>query len=156
MRWWLATFALSASVVACYPGKCNGGIGRPAPFASQQGEPVVELGREGARLITVSLHCSTGLKNGSDILEKSSLDPTSVVLQGANGPVPIKLEAFSNPSAHSCAGACGLNVSPEAPLEPGDYVFVILLDQAKWPAVDDDAVSRWQGHPALIQRYHVK
>ena len=139
----------------CYPGQCNGGIGQPAPRPAQR-EAVVELGREGSRLITVSLHCSTALKNGRDILEKSSLDPTSVLLQGANGPVPIKLEAFANPSAHSCEGACGLNVSPETPLEPGDYVFVILLDQTKWPAVDEEAVTRWQGHPALMQRYHVK
>jgi len=153
----LAVLALAiASLAGCYPGKCNGGIGRPMPLPQTEAEPVVALGREGARLITVNLHCSTGLKNGADILEKSSLDPTSVMLLGANGPVPIKLEAFSNPSAHSCEGACGLNVSPESPLEPGDYVFVILLDQTKWPAVDDDAVTRWQGHPALMQRYHVK
>jgi len=70
--------------------------------------------------------------------------------------VASRIEAIQHRSAHSCASAAGFNLLPEAPLEPGVYRLVLLVDRLSWPLLRGRVeLSSWAGEAALVQYYRV-
>lgn len=146
----LAILVCLGSLAGCWPGRCQGGlrgVGLPAP-----GEAVAELDRNQPHL---TINLDTNLKTGPEILAASNLTTSSVLLEGPAGMVPLAIEASFNASAHSCASSGTLRATSTTPLVPGDYTFIVLMDQVKWPAIHRDDVTTWQGHPAMIRKYRV-
>lgn len=146
----IALLACLAAVPACWPGRCGGAIRAVLPLPGE-GEEIATLARKPANL---SLNLDTGARSNDEILAASQLSTRSVLLEGPAGMVPLNLEAIVNRSAHSCASAGTLRVTSNDALGPGDYRFIILMDQVKWPALNDD-VTTWQGHPAIVRKYRV-
>jgi len=136
---------------ACWPGRCGGGIRALVPLP-EKGQSIAE------QLGTApyfGLNLDTNLKSGADVVAASGLDTSSVLLEGPSGPVPLTLEAVIMTSAHSCASAGSLRVTPPTPLPPGEYTFVVLVDKVRWKPIDDDDVTTWRGQRAMTRRYKV-
>jgi len=147
----LLAILVLASLPACWPGRCEGGLRALLPLPSKD-ETVAELGREPANL---SINLDTNLGTGAEVLAASQLSARTVLLEGPAGLVPLTVEASVNPSAHSCASRGSVRATSTEKLGPGDYTFVVLIDQIRWPAIDGSDVTTWQGHRAMTRRYHV-
>lgn len=131
---------------ACWPGHCGGAIRGVNP---EPGEPF-------AATSYWWLNVDTGEKSGPALLAASKITAENVLLAGPQGRISVDLDARIATSAHSCASAGSIEIKPRAPLVPGDYTLVILLDQIAFPAIDDDDVGTWQGHRAIVRRYQVR
>lgn len=142
---------LAVHVPAC-PGRCDGGLRAllPLPF---KGQSLAELDRDNAYF---AINLDTNLKTGTEVLVESGLDSASVLLEGPAGRVPLTIDASVNTSAHSCASAGSLTARPVAPLAPGDYTFIVLLDKSRWKPIHDDDATSWRGQRAMVRTYRVK
>jgi hypothetical protein len=118
----------------------------------REGQSIGELNRDKAHL---SINLDTSLKTGDEVLAQSQLSTRTVLLEGPTGMVPLSIEATVNTSAHSCAGAGSLRVTSTTALVPGNYLFIVLIDQVKWPAIDRDNITSWQGQRAMVRQYRV-
>jgi hypothetical protein len=143
---WLALVIAMVGLPACWPGHCSGAIRGVNPETEDTFPP------DSFWFITVD----TGEKDPAVLLAKSGMTSSTVVLEGPQGPVPIDLTPQIASAAHSCAGAGSIHVQPRAPLPPGDYSLVIVLDQIPFPALSNDDVHTWHGHRAIVRTYHVR
>ena len=137
----------------CWTGRCAGGFRGLLPPYTDEAEQSITNVRPDA---VFSINVDTSEHSPEQLLAASGVTNRSVILEGAQGAIPLAFQAFLASSAHSCASAASISVKPAAPLPPGDYVLALLLDMLPWPAVRDDQRQIWQGHPALVQRYHVQ
>ena len=137
---------------ACWGGRCGGGLRGLTP-SPESGQSIAE---QDHRYATFGIDLDTNLKTGAEVLASSGLDASSVLLEGPNGSVPVKIDARVFDAAHSCANAASVSAQPTSPLVPSDYTFVVLLDKAKWKPNDSDDVTTWRGQRAMTRRYNVK
>ncbi|MFO7567414.1 MAG: hypothetical protein R6X02_32525 [Enhygromyxa sp.] len=160
---WIAAALLLGSASGCWPGRCGGAL-RGTPMVAFTGEhaPCTE-GPSCAELISPE----RGFRQKGDyarvddpsvLLAESGVDSrTWFLVDERDAIVPSRVEAIQHSSAHSCASAVGFELRPDAPLEPGVYRLVLLVERVRWPLLRGSvALSSWAGEPALVQYYRVE
>jgi hypothetical protein len=159
----LITAALTLELTSgCWPGRCGGAL-RGTPMVGFTGEhaPCTE-GPSCAEVIPPErgFHQKGDYARVDDpavLLGEAGIDAqTWFLLDERDAIVTSRIDAFQHNSAHSCASAIGFNLQPEAPLEPGVYRLVLLIDRLHWPLLRGDvAMSSHRGEAALVQFYRV-
>lgn len=151
----VALLVLAVALPGCFPGNCDGAF----RWLSAAGEPS-ETERSRTMPIppgaTFALSSDSAEATPAELLERSKVSPATFFLIGPRGRVAAQIEARYFQSAHSCANAASFTLTPAAPLAPGDYTVVLLIDKASWPAVFDDDVTTYEGGRALVRRYRVE
>jgi hypothetical protein len=144
--------AASFGAIGCWPGRCDGGFrGLHSVVASDESGITVVPSNAA---FTVNVDSSA--RDEHELETGSGVTADALFLEGASGRVPANLTFRVYKSAHSCASAASIQLTPREPLPPGEYVLVLLLDVAHWPAISDSDIERWQGHPAMVRRYRVR
>lgn len=147
---------------ACWPGRCGGAL-RGTPTVTFVGDrsPCTD-GPECAQPITPeqSFHQnadSSRVEDPSTLITAAGLDASTwFLIDERDSVIASRIEALQHESAHSCASAAGFVLRPAAPLEPGVYRLVLLVERVKWPLLRQGvALSSWAGEPALVQFYRV-
>ena len=163
LRAWLGLVALILFTSGCWPGRCGGAL-RGTPMVSFAGDhaPCTE-GPQCAELIAADsgFHQRgdfARVDDPSSLLSSSGLAASSWFLVGEDdAPISSRIEAMQHASAHSCASAVGFDLVPEAPLPPGVYRLVLLVDRIHWSVLPQGVdVGTWEGEDAIVQFYRVE
>ena len=153
----LAVLLLLAGSAGCWPGRCDGAF--RALFAHGAARGAAGPGAPPASIVpgaSFTLNADSQRRSAAELLAASGIGAESYFLEGPGGSrVPATIEAVPITSAHSCASAATFTLRPLAPLTPGDYTLVVLIDATRWPAVYSGDVETFRGRPALVRRYRV-
>lgn len=77
------------------------------------------------------------------------------LLDAAGEPVPATISG--DWGGHSCFEGNTFTLVPDAPLAPGDYTLVLILDAIAWDYLGDEgAVETWDGERALVEAVTVE
>lgn len=164
MRGWIAIVLLSIVQLGsgCWPGRCSGAL-RGTPRVNFTGEhaPCTD-GPACAEPISAEMgfHQSgdfARVDDPSSLVGEAGLDAQSWFLVDEHDAViASRIAASQHDSAHSCASAIGFSLQPEAPLEPGVYRLVLLVERVRWPVLRGGVeLSSWAGEAAIVQYYRV-
>jgi hypothetical protein len=163
-NWRIALLALAMPVAlgGCWPGRCGGALrGTPRVGFGGEQQPC-SAGPTCAEAIDADhgFHQKADFRRVEDpaaLLEESGINARSWFLVDERGAaIPSQIEPIQHESAHSCASAAGFNLQPEAPLEPGVYRLVLLVERVRWPLLRGEVeLGSYAGEPALVQYYRV-
>lgn len=144
----VALFAL----VGCFPGHCDGAFRALRSNGEVFGEAQTKIAATESFTLAADFEQATP----EQLLAHSKVSAQSFFVVGPSGRVDAEVSAQSFTGAHSCANAASFKLTPKAPLAPGEYTVVLLLDEVAWPSIDDDHLATWEGKRALVRHYRVE
>jgi hypothetical protein len=158
----LLSLSLLAPLAGCWPGRCGGAL-RGTPRVTFTGEAAVcTEGPACAEEIPAEASFHQGgdfarVEDPGVLVGESGLSAESWFLADEAGVVIAShIVPEQHESAHSCASAVGFDLVVDAPLAPGVYRLVLMVDRVRWPVLRHGvALSSWDGERAIVQYYRV-
>jgi hypothetical protein len=93
-------------------------------------------------------------EDSSALLADSGIGPASFFLLDDDD-ARVAVTIAGDAGGHSCRNGVGFGLQPDAPLPPGAYTLVLLIDDLDWPLVGGAATQTYEGRSAFVRELEV-